>query len=153
MSFLISTSSVAWAETVDSNDLVQRQGLYYKKYSDAPFSGTATGRMQGTIKDGKQEGAWVIFYENGQLKSKGSLKNGKEEGAWVLFHSNGQLAGEGMYKQGVKVEDTWVYHKATILKDAIKEGGVVSGSGALQEKNKGAPAVSSRRTRTHPLID
>jgi hypothetical protein len=41
------------------DDLVKREGLYYKKFSDVPFSGKATGKY----------GAYtILYYRNGTPK-------------------------------------------------------------------------------------
>jgi len=47
------------------NDLVKREGLYYKKFTEVPFTGKIIGKSQGLIKNGEQEGAWVHYHENG----------------------------------------------------------------------------------------
>ena len=57
-------------------DLVKRKGLYYKKYSNIPFTGNFTGFLRGSFKDGKREGYWVRYCDNGQLAYKGNFKNG-----------------------------------------------------------------------------
>ena len=64
------------SEQIDAKDLILREGLYYKKFSDVPFSGKVTGEKQGTLKDGKEEGAWVSYKGNGKLETKGDYKNG-----------------------------------------------------------------------------
>jgi hypothetical protein len=56
------------SETWD--DLVDRDGLTYKKFSDVPFTGKLTGEFQGAYKNGKKEGVWVGYHYNGQLSSK-----------------------------------------------------------------------------------
>ena len=66
------------SEAVDSGDLTEREGLYYKKFSDVPFTGKVTGEEQGSFRNGKREGEWVSYYENGQLWEKGTFKNGKK---------------------------------------------------------------------------
>ena len=38
-------------------DLVQRDGLHYKKFTDVPFTGKVTGKEQGKLKDG----SWTIL--------------------------------------------------------------------------------------------
>jgi len=98
--FLSLLSSPCWSETI--TDVVKRDGIYYKKYSDVPFSGKITGSFKGLIKNGMREGAWFRYYSNGQLDFKGNYKNGKEEGAWVLYWKNGQLSSKGNYKNGKK---------------------------------------------------
>lgn len=84
--------------TID--DLVKREGLYYKQFTDAPFTGKVTGNKQGALKSGKKEGAWVSYWETGQVQTKGNYKNGKKEGAWVRYHANGGLMGKSNYKNG-----------------------------------------------------
>ena len=91
-------------------DLVKTDGLYYKKFTDVPFSGTVTGKQQGSFRNGKRHGPWVGYWNNGQLKYKGDYKNGKREGPWVRYWSKGQLYEKGNYKNGGK-EGPWVsYH-------------------------------------------
>jgi len=88
-------------------DLVERDGVYYRKLSDVPFSGKVTGLYKGNFKNGKEDGEWVINHENGEFWWKGNYKNGEQEGVWVGYHENGQLVSKGNYKNGKK-EDEWV---------------------------------------------
>ena len=102
------TSSVGWSETMD--DLIKRDTIYYKKFTEVPFSGKVDGKKQGSLKNGKKEGSWVEYFDNGQLVSKGEYKNGKEEGSWISYWKNGQLFSKGDFKDG-KEEGSWVrYH-------------------------------------------
>ena len=101
---------------VPSDDLVDRNGLTYKKFSEVPFSGKVTGSSKGVLKNGKQEGEWFFYYNNGQLDAKGNFKNGKLEGEWVEFYVDGQLKFKGNYKNS-KREGAWIsYHKNGQLK-------------------------------------
>ncbi len=105
---LISCSSGTESESVSETDSVaERDGLYYEKFGETPFTGIVTGKNQGRIKDGKKEGEWVGYWGNGQLMSKVNFKNGKEEGEWVGYHGNGQLSSKGSYKNGLW-EGGWV---------------------------------------------
>lgn len=82
-------------------DLVERDGLYYKKFTVVPFTGNITGKKtQGTIKNGKKEGLWIYYYSNGQLSYKGTFKDGKKDGTWIECHRNGQLRLKVTYKDG-----------------------------------------------------
>jgi hypothetical protein len=56
MTFLF--SGLTLGETMD--DLVKRDGLYYKEFADVPFTGKTTGKEQGAIRNGKKEGLWVV---------------------------------------------------------------------------------------------
>ena len=103
--FISLLSSPSWSETMD--DLVERNDLYYEKFTNVPFSGIVTGHEQGSFKNGEKVGDWVGYHENGQLSHEGNYKNGKKVGDWVSYHENGQLSHEGNYKNGKKVGD-WV---------------------------------------------
>lgn len=107
--------SLGWSTPL--YELVKRDGLYYPKFSDVPFTGKVTGETQGYVKDGRREGAWVDYWVNGQLWNEGTYKNGKREGVWVEYWDNGQLWSKGNYKNGKK-EGDWVgYHDHGQLKD------------------------------------
>ena len=46
-------------------DLVKRNDLYYKKFTDVPFSGQVKGKERGEFRKGKKEGKWTTYYSNG----------------------------------------------------------------------------------------
>ena len=97
-------SSPSWGETVSMDDLVERNDLYYKKFTDTPFTGEVSGQGNGYIENGKKDGYWVTYHENGQLKAKGTFKDEKWDGLWEWYYDNGRLAKKGTYKDGVKQE-------------------------------------------------
>ena len=107
--FISLLSPPSWSVTID--DLVKREGIYYEKFIDVPFTGEVTGVEQGSFKNGEREGAWVGYWSDGQLFFKGSYKNGKEEGAWVGYHKNGRLEYKGIYKNG-SIEGPWVWYES-----------------------------------------
>ena len=78
---------LALGETM--KDLVERDGLFYKEFTDVPFTGNLTGKTQGTIKNGNKVGPWVRYHDNGQLKEKGTFKDGEKVGSWVHYTSDG----------------------------------------------------------------
>ena len=99
--------ALALGEEVTMDDLVETNGLVYKKSTDVPFTGKVTGQEQGTFKNGKKEGPWVDYWENGQLEMKGDYRDRGREGPWVSYWENGQLEMKGDYKNG-KTEGPWV---------------------------------------------
>ena len=103
--------ALALGETVKFGDLVKREGLYYKKSNDVSFTGKTTGQIQGSFKDGKEDGPWVGYHDNGRVREKGTYKDGKPEGPWVYYHDNGQLWSKGTYKDG-KMDGPWVNYKS-----------------------------------------
>tara|TARA_B110000438_G_scaffold211560_1_gene203624 strand:- start:45 stop:491 length:447 start_codon:yes stop_codon:yes gene_type:complete len=110
-------------------DLVKREGIYYKKFSDLPFNGKITGNPQGQFKNGKRDGTWVWENKNGHINTKGNYKNGKEDGAWVTYHENGQLYSKGDYKYGKK-EGSWVryWNNAQLMSEGGYKNGKKVGS-------------------------
>jgi antitoxin component YwqK of YwqJK toxin-antitoxin module len=89
-------------ESVDAKDLVETDGIYYKKYTDVPFTGKTTGKYQGSVRNGKRVGPWVEYHENGLLSSKGTYKDGKRDGPLVSYDGNGKLYYKATYKDGEK---------------------------------------------------
>ena len=98
--------ALALGETVKFGDLVKREGLYYKKSNDVPFTGKTTGQIQGSFKDGKEDGPWVGYHDNGRVREKGTYKDGKMDGPWVNYKSDGTVWEKqtGTFKNGVKVK-------------------------------------------------
>ena len=100
------TSSVGWSETLCG--LIKREGLYYKKFSDIPFTGKLDC-VNGSLINGKSEGYWVSYHDNGQLMYKGEYKNNKKVGYWVAYWDNGQLWYKGKFNKG-KREGYWEHY-------------------------------------------
>ena len=99
---------LAFGETID--DLVKRDGIHYKKFSEVPFTGKVTGKKQGSLRNGKRVGPWVTYHDNGQVWVKGTYKDGKRDGPWVSYHDKGQLYSKGTYKNGKKHGPWGRYH-------------------------------------------
>ena len=63
---------------MDVDELLKRDGLYYKKFTNVPFSGKTTGKTQRTYKDGKAHGPSLRYHATGQLWWKETYKDGKK---------------------------------------------------------------------------
>ena len=101
-------SSPVWSETID--DLVERNGKHYLKFTDEPFSGKVEGKVQGTLKDGVWVGKYRAYWDTGQLYRKGNYKDGKEEGFYETYHKNGQLWWKGNFKDGKREDGLWEFY-------------------------------------------
>ena len=98
--------SLALSEDIAILDLEFRDGRWYQKSSDIPFSGkVTTGSERGSFKKGKRDGPWVWYHVDGQLGGKGTYKDGELEGPWVYYYDNGQLWKKETYKDGKKISD------------------------------------------------
>lgn len=68
---------------VSIEDLVERDGLKYIKFTDVPLSGAAEGIdedgffVKRNYKDGLLNGAYEFYNDKGQLDSKRTYRNGK----------------------------------------------------------------------------
>ena len=122
--FITLLSSPSWSETME--DLVKRDGLYYKKFTDVPFSGVITGQRNGKIKKGKRSGLWKIYNENGQLSERVEYKDGKIYGLWEYYYENGQVTMRGNFKDG----------KPHGLLEDYYENGQLSSKGSYRDGKK-----------------
>ena len=102
--FSLLLTSISWSKDVDYDDLVKRDGLYYEKFNDEPFTGKTNGRIQGNFKDGKRDGEWSRYLKNGQLSSKEYYKDGKKIGEHFYYNDNGQLIITYIYKDDKLIE-------------------------------------------------
>ena len=111
--------------------LVERDGLYFEKFKDVPYSGKYVGPFEletGSFVDGRLHGLWTSFHLNGQLSQKGEYQNGKRSGHWVFRFENGKLFMEGSFKDGIKegfweifIEEGRLFKKGQ-FKNGKKEG-------------------------------
>ena len=72
-------------------------------------------RIQKTnnYKDGKRDGYWESFHDNGKLSEKGKYKKGIRIGVWESFHDNGQLWVRGKYNKDGRRDASWEYFDKT----------------------------------------
>ena len=122
--FLFLSSSLSWSKDVSRDDLVKRDGLFYEKFTDMPFTGNVTGKKQGKIIEGKPEGEFLTYYESGQLKEKVIYKDGKKEGEGLWYYENGQLEEKVNYKEGEK-NGEWLnyYDNGQLVRTRIYKDG------------------------------
>jgi uncharacterized protein len=92
---------------MDFNELVLIDGLYFKKFTEIPFTGQTTGQIQGLFKNGTLDGLYIEYYDNGRVKKKGSYKNNNEDGKWLYYDVNGKLEKEYKFENGYHIyQDT-----------------------------------------------
>ena len=95
-------------EAVDLESLEERDDLAYQ--DNKPYSGWAkmihdSGQVQALsqFKDGKLDGLFTVWADNGQKVKEGILKDGKQHGSYTEWHENGQKATEVTFKDGEEV--------------------------------------------------
>lgn len=60
----------------------------------------------GIIRDGKKEGLWKIFYDDGKLKHEIFYKNDMKEGMFRSYYSSGALRVDTNYKND-ELDGSW----------------------------------------------
>ncbi len=60
-------------------------------------------------KDGKKNGKWTYWYQNGNKWSEGYFSEGLDDGLRKTWHENGQIHYKGHYDKGKRV-GTWTFY-------------------------------------------
>ncbi len=82
-------------------------------------------KIQGRMVNGKREGSWKYYYEDGMLWSRGYFRNDVYHGASSVYYPNGTLKMQGNYREGksIGVWSFWAEDGRFIKKvDVEKEG-------------------------------
>ena len=99
--------------SIEMDEVVRRDGIFYRKFSNTPFSGHIesyhpNGQLKiiGKFTDGKKIGNWVEYYISGNKKSEGHFANGKKDGAWVYYFLNANIKEKQFFLEG-KNDGLW----------------------------------------------
>ena len=96
-SLLLSISVFSTPMKVRKKDLKVIEKIYYLKDSEVPFTGKVSeGRDRLYYLNGRQDGKWISFYKNGNI----NWKDGKLNGKYVIYENNGRKSTETIYKDG-----------------------------------------------------
>ena len=58
----------------------------------------------------------TYYYDNGKVQQEGFFKDGKLDGIWVVFHENGNKKATGLYANGEKT-GKWFFWNGTNLSE------------------------------------
>ena len=115
---ILPTSS--WSESLTMDDLIERNNLFYEKFTDVPFSGEIRNPEGGSeltvghFENGKKDGFWRVYFGDGSLHSKKQYKDGKLNGRSEFYWQQGTSIIEN-YKNG-KLDGRWeMYNENGIL--------------------------------------
>ena len=100
------------AEAIPLSQLEKRgepgEELLYLPSEQSGYSGWVTGGSPtdslATFKDGKQDGPYTLWYEDGQKKTEATFKDGKKNGLFTEWTESGLKLGEVTYKDDVIVD-------------------------------------------------
>ncbi len=86
---------------LDTEGTVKKTIQYYKN---------GNIKIEGEFNDdGKREGMWKSYYENGQPWSIGEYQNGKQHGINRVYFPNGSVRYEGNWENDLKT-GTWNFY-------------------------------------------
>jgi len=103
--------------------------LFY--FNGKPYTGVAFKmwtekqlKEEWSFKDGKNDGPFRNYYENGQLREEGSFKDGKLDGPFKAYYENGQLKEDRSYKDEIPDGiQKWYYENGQLkLEQNFKDG-------------------------------
>ena len=88
--------------------LVERNNLYYKKFTNVPFTGEISGEKNESFKKGKKDGEQLSYHQNGQLENIINYKDIEWDGLYEYFYPNVQLETKTTFKNGIE-EGLWEF--------------------------------------------
>ena len=102
-------------EYINAEKLNEENGLMYHPDTKELYSGNVfkkylggKSQLEGSYKDGKRDGLWTEWHENGQKWQEGTYKDGEVDGKGTSWYENGQKKEEATYKDGMP-DGLWTY--------------------------------------------
>ena len=92
--------------SVNENKRSLDEALLIFQQHEKPSKGI---QKTNNYKDGKKEGYWESFHDNGQLSEKGNYNDGLRVGDWESYHDNGKLWVRGKYTKDGTRDASWEY--------------------------------------------
>src|SRR5690348_759670 len=72
---------------------------------------TIAQKAVGNTVDGKKEGAWTYYYDNGKVSAIEHFRNGVLDGTVEYFYSDGTKQGMEMWRNGSMEDSAKYFHK------------------------------------------
>jgi len=88
--------STEFKEKINQVDSSGKKQGPWKIYTDTVLI------AKGSYVDGKPDGLWTYWYENGQMKEEGNYDQGVKNGMWVEWYSDGALMWKGEWDNGTR---------------------------------------------------
>ena len=91
---------------MNKQELIDKDGVMFHPKSTEPYTGTVYENMydkkwiEGSYRNGKVDGLWTVWYDNGQKQSITSYEEGIKEGLSTSWYTNGQKSKEGKFREG-----------------------------------------------------
>lgn len=129
--FIILLVSIGFSQkSYNEKHLVEQNGIWFKKFSDEVVNGEVfkkIGGMEaplGKMKNGKKDGKWIIWRQDGTKEEEQYFKDGKVDGTWKEFGLDGKLFAEKEMYGGV---DNYMYTRYDDLGKKVTIGQMILG--------------------------
>jgi len=86
-------------------------------------------------KRGRPEGLWKWYFENGNMLREEELTNGKLDGSFTEYAEDGTIIAKGLFVDGLK-EGAWYYHLGDIMEDGNYKADLKDGDWVHHYQNK-----------------
>lgn len=107
---LVSNAFSVIKNEVNRSDLKVKSAVYY--LNDELYTGKAVSKKDRFyFIDGRANGKWITFYNNGNIKSIINWEMGKLHGKYILYENDGTKSSEAVYFQGKENGPYKTYHK------------------------------------------
>ena len=100
------------------DDQGREQGLWREFYEDGKI------KSEGNYKDGRREKEWNFYYNNGQVEQTGEYVKGKPSGEWIKYFSDGKLNRHEFYENGKENGIMTEYSRDSVI---IAKGNYIEG--------------------------
>lgn len=94
---------------------IKKDGFHLEYYS-------SEGQImaEGNIKNNREDGVWIDYFESGSIKSKNIYKNGLRNGKVFEYYEDGKIRLLGKYWKGNKIDtSTWYFENGLIKQQEI----------------------------------
>jgi antitoxin component YwqK of YwqJK toxin-antitoxin module len=96
--------------TISAAQLVERNGVFYDRLSDRPFTGrvisrytTGNLRLESFFEDGLKEGTEKSWYEDGSIRRESGYREGERHGEWTSWDTNHRRTFHRRYEDGERI--------------------------------------------------
>ena len=112
--FLFVSITLFMSAMAQENKITQSNGFYFTDASQTKlyngeykefYPGGAL-KLEMNIKDGKPQGAYIVYFENGKPHEVRAYRNGEFHGVWRTYNEAGLLIAEAEYANNKK-NGTW----------------------------------------------
>lgn len=111
---------LAQSDTINQvNENNKRDGYWVLTNQELPLPAYADSQKieEGTYKNGKKEGVWTSYFNNGKIKQILNYSNGNPDGETIFYYKNGNIREAGTWKNNRWVGDYKTYYANGNLKN------------------------------------